>query len=556
MAIKSSLISFAVYLAFVQGACAQTLATPGDIMRQIGSQKESSLPKLEVHDALRPRPTQPVAGAQTVQVRQWKFEGNTVLDSLRLESLLQHFTRVDVSIQQINEAAAWIQNAYEQEGWLARVLLPEQDITEGTVLIRVVEARLGDLILSEQGVGRVGSSVVQDIIHDALAGSDVLNSRRVNRGLLLVDDLVGVAVTGHLKPGQGQGTTDIVVTTQPEPAVLFEATLDNANARSIGAERLMASASWQSPGGFGESYAVQGLKSEGAHYVRLAVATPLGRSGLKGNIAMSSMDYKVVKSDGTGVTPDIRGSAQTLSVDLLYPWVRSRSQNLYLSSGLDQRTYKSRENGASEADYQVGAWQMAVSGNHTDALVGGGANAYSVSLHAGRVHKRDVNSFNDAEVLGRYTKWRWAFSREQSARKNLSWFIGLQGQNTGSKPLDSSENFSLGGPAGVRAYPVGEGTGPQGLLLNMEARWFVSPHWLVTPFVDYGRIEKRADTVLRHYSLKGAGLSLTWTGAERWMAKVTYARRSGNNPNPLDLVKDQDGSLHKDRVWLSLTHAF
>jgi hypothetical protein len=90
----------------------------------------------------------------------------------------------------------------------------------------------------------------------------------------------------------------------------------------------------------------------------------------------------------------------------------------------------------------------------------------------------------------------------------------------------------------------------------MEARWFVSPEWLVTPFVDYGHVEKRADAALPSYNLKGAGVSLTWIGAEGWLAKVTYAQRIGNNPNPLNVDKDQDGSLHKDRVWLSLTHAF
>ena len=538
------------------GVHAQTQPAPGDIMRQIGTVKDSYLPKLEAQDASSPHPTPPAQGAQIVQVGKWKFEGNTVLDTQRLERLLQNFTGVDVSIQQINEAASWVQSIYEQEGWLARVVLPEQDITEGTVLIRVVEARLGDLLMPEHDGARVVSSVVKDVVQYALADSGVLNSQRVNRGLLLADDLVGVKVTGHLKPGQAQGTTDIVIVTQPEPAALYEVTLDNTNARSVGSERLMASAKWQSPAGFGESYSAQGLKSQGADYVRLVADTPLGHSGLKGNITISSMDYKVVNSDSTGVTPDIRGSAQTLSIDLLYPWVRSRSQNLYVSSGLDQRTYKSRQNGASEADYQVDAWQMGVSGNHTDALLGGGANTYSVSLHSGSVYKRDVNSFNDAEVLGHYSKWRWAFSREQSVQKNLIWFIGLQGQNTGSKPLDSSENFSLGGPAGVRAYPVGEGTGPQGLLLSMEARWFVSPEWLVTPFVDYGHVEKRADAALPSYNLKGAGVSLTWIGAEGWLAKVTYAQRIGNNPNPLNVDKDQDGSLHKDRVWLSLTHAF
>ena len=34
--------------------------------------------------------------------------------------------------------------------------------------------------------------------------------------------------------------------------------------------------------------------------------------------------------------------------------------------------------------------------------------------------------------------------------------------------LDSAENFTLGGLAGVRAYPSGEATGPQGQRLGVE----------------------------------------------------------------------------------------
>jgi hypothetical protein len=40
------------------------------------------------------------------------------------------------------------------------------------------------------------------------------------------------------------------------------------------------------------------------------------------------------------------------------------------------------------------------------------------------------------------------------------------------------------------------------------------------------------------------------------VAKATYARRVGSNPNPADNGQDQDGSLRKDRVWLSLNRSF
>jgi len=51
-------------------------------------------------------------------------------------------------------------------------------------------------------------------------------------------------------------------------------------------------------------------------------------------------------------------------------------------------------------------------------------------------------------------------------------------------------------------------------------------------------------------------VSVTWTGPDGWVAKATYARRMGSNPNPTDNSKDQDGSLRKDRLWVSLNRSF
>jgi hemolysin activation/secretion protein len=240
-----------------------------------------------------------------------------------------------------------------------------------------------------------------------------------------------------------------------------------------------------------------------------------------------------------------------------YPLIRSRAQNLYLTAGVEQRDYDSFVEDAKENDYRVTAHSLGISGNHFDIWGGAGSNAYSLSLISGRVKKLDPTSGNDDTTLGSYNKVRWALSRQQAVAKGVTLFASVQGQHTGSKRLDSSENMGLGGPSGVRAYPVGEASGPQGAVSNLELRWAVSSEWLITPFYDHGRVQKRNDDALRDYSLKGAGVSVTWTGPDGWAAKATYARRMGSNPNAdATTGKDQDGSLRKDRMWVSLNRSF
>ena len=69
-------------------------------------------------------------------------------------------------------------------------------------------------------------------------------------------------------------------------------------------------------------------------------------------------------------------------------------------------------------------------------------------------------------------------------------------------------------------------------------------------------MQKRTADALSAYSLQGAGVSVTWTGPYGYVAKATYARRMGSNPNAANNGKDQDGSLRKDRVWLTVNRSF
>lgn len=143
----SIVFSKAIVVTSVLLACnallAQPSITPGDISRQVEPARVLVVPAPQPVDTSKPRPSAVEPGATTVQVRQWVQEGSTLLTQAQLDSLLQNFTGVPLSIKQINEAAGWVQRAYEAQGRLARVVLPQQDVTDGVVRMQVLEARLG-----------------------------------------------------------------------------------------------------------------------------------------------------------------------------------------------------------------------------------------------------------------------------------------------------------------------------------------------------------------------------------------------------------------------------
>ena len=81
---------------------------------------------------------------------------------------------------------------------------------------------------------------------------------------------------------------------------------------------------------------------------------------------------------------------------------------------------------------------------------------------------------------------------------------------------------------------------------------------ILKPFYDWGMVEKRdpASVGPSEYEISGAGLSASWSTPIGFSLQTTYARRIGENPNPLPTGFDQDGSLKKDRFWIVLARSF
>jgi hemolysin activation/secretion protein len=175
------------------------------------------------------------------------------------------------------------------------------------------------------------------------------------------------------------------------------------------------------------------------------------------------------------------------------------------------------------------------------------------------------NQASDAattQSAGSFAKLRFALSRQQALTADLSLYGLLTGQ-IANKNLDSSERFYLGGPSGVRAYPVNEGGGSEGTMLNLEMRYRLMPNLVLTGFYDWGSVTVNklnnfsGAPALNRFELEGAGLALAWTAPAGLTLKATYAHRLGSNPNRNATTgTDQDGSLIKDRVWLTATLPF
>lgn len=556
-------VAWAIVAAFATPgiAYAQTPPDAGTLQQQIEREREYPLPTRIVPEKPATPPAMKKADV-SVAVKEFRFTGNTLLGDAQLAAAVAPYLNRTLDFAQLQEAVAAVARAYRDAGWVVRAYLPAQDITEGVVVIQIVEAVFGRLHL-EGEPGRVPAEGLAALVARQQASGAPLNADALDRALLLADDLPGIVVTGKLRQGAGERETDLVLKQAGEPLVSGVVFVDNGGARSTGAERGGVTLGLASPFGKGEHITAQALHSRGSDYLRLAASHPVGADGWRVGANVSYLAYELVSAEFAAL--DAAGTVRGAGLDASYPLVRSRLKNLYVSAAYDHKRFHNKALAGTTSRYETDAVGILLNGNLFDRIGGGGANTLGLTLALGDLDlDGSPNQAADAattRTAGRYARLRYALSRQQVLTPQLSVFAAVSGQEA-SKNLDSSEKFYLGGPYGVRAYPVNEGGGAEGRLANLELRWRLPEGFTLAGFYDWGRVVQNVSNSFsgaadpNAYVLKGYGLALGWQTPVGLDLRAVWARRNGDNPNPTSAGLDQDGSLDRDRWWLSANLSF
>ena len=505
-------------------------------------------------------PDVPLSG-QRFTVREFVFEGNTILSSEQLSRALAPCVGKELDFERLKACAALVTETYQSAGWVAKAVLPPQDIVDGKVVITVIEARFGNYVLSGSGASRVGQAQLQGIFDAHQKPGELLNMARIDRGLLLADDLPGVSVSGNLDQGAQDGSTNLVVQVGEEPWVAGSASVDNHGSVSTGVYRVNASLNVNSPLKMGDLLNLSVMASQGSRFLRVEQTMPLGRQGFRVGINASYLAYQLTSAQYAAL--DSQGNATSLGVSANYPLIRARDKNLNLTLNGDRKNYANTAAGTTVSDYLITTLSAGVDGNSFDEFLGGGANFASLAASGGNKDlSGSANQASDAlsaNTQGNYKKLRYLLSRQQKINTDWSFFMNYSGQLTG-RNLDSAESFYLGGNAGVRAYPTNEGRGSSGQLATLELRARLDSGLTWIGFYDWGRVlgypqnSFPGATEPNVTVLQGYGTAVIWQTGKGATFKATWARRVGSNPTLTG--KDQDGTMVRNRVWLNAALPF
>lgn len=504
-----------------------------------------------------------------VKVAAFRISGNTVFSEAALLPLVSGQIGKELDFEELNQAASKIAVHYRSKGYfLAQAYLPAQQISDGTVEIAVLEGRVGEVKLNTEENARLRESRAKSIL-GAIQPGDLINERSLERGLLLLNDMPGVVVKSTLEPGAKVGTADVAVELGDDgKRISGSLKADNWGSRFTGEYRVGADLNLNNPSGFGDLLSVSALTSSGngSPMGRVSYVLPVGSWGTKLGASYSKLDYTLGKDFAATKT---HGTAEVGAIYMLHPFVRTRNFNVVGVLGANQKKlqdFVDTDFTYPRNDKDLRILNAAISGDFSDNVFGGSLNTFSLSVTSGNVDFKTANqkaldqSVQGYNTSGSFSKVNYEYQRQQALPRSLSLFVSLNGQ-TASKNLVSAEQFSLGGPNAVRAYPVGEGVGDEGVVINAEMRWNVpqSP-FMVNGFIDYGhalihKTPTAADiasaTFKSHRNVLGYGVGLNVGKPNSYLLRTSIAWRSDRKDTAPQADLDRS-----PRAWVQLTKWF
>ncbi len=521
------------------------------------------MPRLQdtAPEALRPALT--AVQAVPIQVSAFRITHGTVFKEAELQAVLSPYVGKSLSLTELRRATDLLTDYYRARGYLlARAYLPEQDIVDGVVEIALVEGTISQVSAELAPGVRLAESRINAALEAQQGG--VAQVDRIDRAMLLLNDLPGISARVTLAPGRDSGSSELHLRVDEGDLLSGLVDSDNFGNRFTGDKRVGVELNLSDPTGRGDLATLRGQATSDLRLVRAGYQLPLGNDGFKLGLNGSALQYRLC-CDFT--TLDASGKANEVALVASYPLKRSRLVNTNVSASVTARDMVNQTSTGITSDKNVRTLSVGVNG---DAQQGDGITIWNMSVTTGRA---DLSAWApdlaaddlSARVNGNFAKWAYSIHHEQRVTDAWSFRILFTGQ-IAKKNLDSSEQLSLGGPFGVRAYAGGEATGDSGRLLNMEVKYRAGASWEVAGFLDQGWIRLHHTPWLgwqgnnaalpNDYSIAGAGAGVTWFMNRSTSLRLLWGHRLGDNPGASSAGKDSDGRSLIDRFWLQASSQF
>ena len=530
---KKKGITLALLLSCTTAAAAPALPSTNSDLRALEQNKAQTPQQAELTSVQ--TEGNKLSGEQSFTVYSINFTSPDNIDKAACEELVADYVGQELTLSQLQQAADKVTAYLRKQGYtVATAFIPPQQIANGAVEIRVLLGNLGQVTVNSKS--GLKDAVISSFI-DRLHGGDAIKTNELETVLNNLNDLPGIRAAGMLKAGASVGSSDLEIIVADKKAVETILYADNHGGKYSGRYRYGFQTTLNNPGRIGDKIFAGGmLSNEDLHNYNFGYEMPLGSRGTRLGISYSQMDYTL--GDYFALL-DAVGRAKTLSLYASTPLINTSSRHLSVIYGYDNRQLK---------DEMRSFGELGSTRKHSNTLHGGivgsrrgsaSATGYSALYYLGQLSYDDASA---PETEGRFSKFTTDINHIQHLGSVFDLHLNFHGQ-LASRDLDGSEQFSLGGANGVRAYPQGEASGDSGYQATAELRYSTPvPYLSLAAFTDWGEVDL-AKSCGQHRNLAGWGVGVEYAKPNDYFLRLDYARK-------LDGEKFQSEAEDKNgRLW-------
>jgi hemolysin activation/secretion protein len=530
-------VALAASLLIAQPAAAQPFERP--------AQERRPLPRFEEPDAAKPELTVPelpapdasLVGGPRVVVRSFEIEGSTVFTPEQLQAVVEPYVGREIGSEDLVAVRDALTRLYVDRGYVSSgAEIPDQDLADGSVRIRIVEGRLTGIEI--EGARHFRPERLRRRV--ALGASTPLEVSRLEEALqILQQDPLIERVNARLRPGERPGEAVLEVNVEEARPWRLALEANNWANPAFGGYQGEASGGHANLLGFGDSLASRVRVAEGLVEVEGGYEVPVTARGTLLRVGGEWSDSKIVEDPFDEL--DIRTRYHSVRIGAEQPLYRTLATDLRVGVLGEWRRAKT----------EICVFEDVLGGCDPFAFPGSGADeddgktTVSVLRLSQELVRRDRNQVIAARSLlsiglgilgatdqdlgpselgvsnlrhpdGQFVAW---LAQVQWARRFEPWGIEAIARvdaQVASDALPSLERFPVGGHLSVRGYRENQIVRDQGVVTSLEVR---IPVWLfegrvgalaLAPFADFGHATNRRNPTPDPENLASVGIGLRW----------------------------------------------
>ncbi len=413
------------------------------------------------------------------EVVRYEVVGNTLLDAAAIDAAIAPYTGKQKDFSDIQRALEELEYVYRGRGYgVVQVLLPEQDITRGVVRLRVIEPKVGKIII--EGNEFFDESNVRRSLPGIQPGATP-NSQLLAQNLQLLADHPAKQTTVLLKAGATEAQVDATVKVVDEKPLKFVATFDNSGTVDTG--RFRTGIAMQHSNVFNRDHVFN------FQYVT-SPENPNKVTIFGAGYRIPLYEYNSALEFFAGYSDVSSGTLQGLFNVSGSGTVMGARYNLYLPKiaeyehkvafGLDYRAFKTNVTTLTGTplvpDVTVlpasvtysGQWRMSTSelgfylgySQNIPGMNDGGDNDF-------KLPKAGITAPVRVDATANYRIWRWGANYSRALPGEWQLRTVINGQYT-NDALIPGEQFGFGGPDSVRGFNNREVSNDKGYAASIE----------------------------------------------------------------------------------------